>query len=139
MSNSPWYADGLRFECTGCGDCCTGDPGYVWVNKAEIAAIAKLVGIEDIAEFERRHVHKVGIRKSLDEHENGDCHFFDPEKRSCQVYEARPRQCRTWPFWNSTVRTLSDWEQTCEECPGSGKGQLYQLEQIEEQRRQIRV
>ena len=20
----PWYKDGLRFKCTGCGDCCTG-------------------------------------------------------------------------------------------------------------------
>ena len=29
---------GLRFECTQCGDCCTGAPGYVWVNKAEISA-----------------------------------------------------------------------------------------------------
>ena len=27
-----WYAEeGLAFECTGCGDCCTGAPGYVWV------------------------------------------------------------------------------------------------------------
>ena len=30
--NTPWYADGLPFTCTQCGDCCTGDPGYVWVT-----------------------------------------------------------------------------------------------------------
>ncbi len=40
MSQQPWYQDGLKFRCTGCGDCCTGAPGYVWVNKEEIAALA---------------------------------------------------------------------------------------------------
>ena len=30
----PWYRDGLRFECTRCGHCCTGAPGYVWVDAA---------------------------------------------------------------------------------------------------------
>ena len=40
MSKKPWYADGLQFECTQCGDCCTGAPGYVWVNKSEIEALA---------------------------------------------------------------------------------------------------
>ena len=38
--NEPWYAEGLKFQCTGCGDCCTGAPGYVWVNQAEIDALA---------------------------------------------------------------------------------------------------
>ena len=40
----PWYADGLRFACTQCGNCCTGEPGFVWVNDAEIAAIAEVRG-----------------------------------------------------------------------------------------------
>ena len=32
-ADSPeWYRDGLRFECTRCGACCTGAPGYVWVT-----------------------------------------------------------------------------------------------------------
>ena len=26
-----WYADGLRFTCTQCGNCCTGQPGFVWI------------------------------------------------------------------------------------------------------------
>ena len=30
-----WYAEGLRFACTGCGDCCTGEPGAIWVNEDE--------------------------------------------------------------------------------------------------------
>ena len=35
-----WYSKGLRFECSQCGDCCTGAEGYVWVNQAEIDAMA---------------------------------------------------------------------------------------------------
>ena len=37
-----WYQDGLAFECTRCGACCTGAPGYVWVNDEEIARLAAL-------------------------------------------------------------------------------------------------
>jgi len=134
----PWYSDGLQFQCSGCGDCCTGAPGYVWVNKAEIAALASEVSME-VAEFEEKYVRMVGVRKSLKEFANGDCVFFDNQSRKCEVYGARPRQCRTWPFWDSNLRTPEAWEATCEECPGSGTGKLYQLGEIEEQRVQIKV
>ena len=68
---------------------------------------------------------KIGIRRSLKEFPNGDCVFFDGQTRKCQVYGARPRQCRTWPFWDSNLKTPESWAQTCEVCPGSGRGQLY--------------
>ena len=135
----PWYKDGLKFKCSGCGDCCTGAPGWVWVNKEEIAAIAKEIGEEDLDRFEDQYVRKIGIRKSLKEFPNGDCVFFNNETRGCEVYQARPRQCRTWPFWDSNLKSPETWEQTCEECPGSGKGKLHSLVQIESQRKQIRI
>lgn len=138
MSDEPWYKDGLRFKCTQCGDCCTGAPGFVWVNAAEIAALAKRFKME-VAAFEKRYVRLVGIRKSLIEFENGDCVFFDGEKRSCTVYEDRPRQCRTWPFWQSNVRTPETWKQTCEVCPGSGTGNLVPLEKILDQLKVQRI
>jgi hypothetical protein len=135
---APWYQDGLRFKCTGCGDCCTGSPGYVWVNKEEISKLAELVGL-GIDEFEARFVRLVGVRKSLVEFANGDCTFFDNKTRKCKVYSARPRQCRTWPFWDSNIRTPEAWAETCQVCPGSGRGQLYSLEKIEEQAAVIRI
>jgi uncharacterized protein len=138
MSEKPWFEAGLRFECTQCGDCCTGAPGYVWVNREEIVALAARVDM-DVAEFERRYVRTVGVRKSLVEFDNGDCIFFDPKKRCCTVYEARPRQCRTWPFWESNVRTPKAWEETCQVCPGSGKGKLVSSEQILHQVSLIRI
>jgi Fe-S-cluster containining protein len=136
--SDPWYKDGLRFQCTGCGDCCTGAPGYVWVNKQDIAALAAAVQLDD-AEFEARYVRYVGVRRSLVEFENGDCVFFDNESRKCRVYSARPRQCRTWPFWESNIRTPQAWRETCDVCPGSGSGRLYQLEEIQEQAARIRL
>jgi uncharacterized protein len=138
MAGEPWYKDGLRFECTQCGDCCTGAPGFVWVNQEEIDALAAKIGIT-VDEFEKKYVRKIGIRRSLVEFPNGDCVFFDTEKRNCSVYEARPRQCRTWPWWNSNLQSEKAWKETCEVCPGSGKGKLYSLEHIEEQRAIVRV
>lgn len=133
-----WYADGLKFECTQCGDCCTGAPGFVWVNDSEIAALAQQLGLP-IAEFVKKYVRQVGEKQSLVEFDNGDCVFFDSELRNCKVYEARPLQCRTWPFWDSNLRSATAWKRTCSVCPGSGQGQLYTLGQIEERRRTVRV
>lgn len=139
QQEQPWYHAGLKFRCTGCGDCCTGGPGYVWVNKEEIAALAVAVGMEDdIEEFEKLYVRKIGIRKSLKELPNFDCVFLD-ESRRCTVYEARPRQCRTWPFWDSNLRSPDAWQETCDVCPGSGKGRLYQIDEIETQRKVMKI
>jgi Fe-S-cluster containining protein len=134
----PWYKNGLRFKCTGCGDCCTGSPGFVWVNKDDIVALAAETGLE-VDEFESRYVRQIGVRKSLIEFDNGDCVFFNGKTRKCQVYAARPRQCRTWPFWESNIRTPEAWVETCRVCPGSGTGPLYQLETIQQQAAEIRI
>lgn len=138
MSEQPWYQDGLRFKCTQCGNCCTGAPGFVWVTKDEVEALARDVGLA-VDEFERKYVRRVGIRMSLVEFPNGDCVFFDGQTRRCTVYNARPRQCRTWPFWHSNVRTEEAWQETCAVCPGSGQGDLVPVERIVEQLKVIRL
>jgi len=132
MSKTPWYHDGLRFQCTGCGECCIGAPGYVWVNKEEIAAIAGRLGM-DVEAFEDLYVRRIGIRRSLREFPNGDCVFFDTETRRCQIYDIRPRQCGTWPFWKSNLKSPEAWEQTAEFCPGCGRGRRVSQEKIDEQ------
>lgn len=138
MAGQPWYQDGLRFECTQCGDCCTGAPGFVWVNQEEIDALAARLG-KTADEFEKRYVRKIGVRRSLVEFPNGDCVFFDTEKRNCTVYEDRPRQCRTWPWWNSNINTPEAWEETRQACPGCGQGKLYSIEHIQSQAAVIRI
>ena len=59
QKKKPWYSEGLRFECTQCGACCSGEPGYVWVNDEEIAAMAEEMGLE-VDAFEGKFVRKVG-------------------------------------------------------------------------------
>ena len=136
--DAPWYADGLRFTCTQCGACCSGEPGHVWVEQSEIDAMANVMGLE-VDVFEHRFVRQVGADRSLVEYPDGDCILLDPKTRHCTVYEARPIQCRTWPFWDSNLKRKRDWKETCEVCPGAGQGQLYSLDQIERARKQKSV
>ena len=130
MPKKPWYGEGLRFECTECGDCCTGEAGYVWVTEEEIEALAQAVGVE-VDRFREHYLRRLAGGTSLVEFANGDCVLFDRSTRRCKAYEARPRQCRTWPFWESNVRTRQAWRQTRGACPGCGHGPLVPLEQIE--------
>jgi uncharacterized protein len=127
-TSEPWYAPGLAFQCTRCGHCCTGEPGVVWVNGAEIEAIAEYRG-EKAEEVEGLYTRLVGRRRSLRERSNGDCVFWDRES-GCTVYPARPQQCRTWPFWHSNVETAESWEETQKRCPGAGQGDLISVEEI---------
>jgi uncharacterized protein len=126
-SDKPWYADGLRFSCTRCGNCCRG-PGYVWVDDEEIALLADHFEMETEA-FTKVYTRKVGRSHSLREQANDDCIFFDQEQ-GCLVYEVRPRQCQTWPFWEHNLETPTDWKAIKPRCPGSGKGQLFSIEEI---------
>jgi Fe-S-cluster containining protein len=135
--NEPWYHDGLRFECTRCGHCCTGAPGFVWVDEAEISAIAQYRG-ETLTDTLAFYTRPVGRRRSLRERLNGDCVFWDREA-GCTVYPVRPRQCRTWPFWESNVATPEAWQRTCEVCPGSGKGELISAEEITRRLKVIKI
>ena len=132
MNPHPWYQFGLRFLCTGCGDCCTGAPGYVWINKAEIKAMSALLQVS-MVDFQKRYVRLIGKRKSLTELANGDCVFFDNLRRCCQIYEARPRQCRTWPFWSSNISSPQSWQEIADRCPGCNCGPTISLEQIKSQ------
>lgn len=134
----PWFRGGLRFECTGCGDCCTGAPGYVWVSAEEIEELAYVLGLS-VAAFEARYVRVVENRKSLVEMEQGDCVFFDRGSRRCRVYEHRPMQCRTWPFWQSNLRTPAMWQAVARICPGCNRGKLYTVGEILVEARRVIV
>jgi Fe-S-cluster containining protein len=133
----PWYQDGLRFTCTRCGDCCTGEPGFVWVDDAELAAIAAHRG-ESVEETRAVHTRLTTRGVTLREKANGDCVFYE-RGAGCTVYPVRPRQCRTWPFWESNVATPETWRETCALCPGSGRGELIPGEEITRRLKVIRL
>ena len=129
MSDEPWYKDGLRFRCTGCGNCCTGAPGAVWVTDEDIRRIAEETG-KSVGEVRLFHTRLIAGRVSLTEYANGDCTFFDGATRGCTIYPVRPSQCRTWPFWTANVETPEAWEKTRRVCPGAGRGDFVPVEEI---------
>ncbi len=89
----PWYQGGLRFECTRCGNCCTGFSGTVTVNDAEITVLAARQEMDEAAFRERCTRVMSDGTVSLREKPNYDCIFWARE-HGCLVYEDRPTQCR---------------------------------------------
>jgi Fe-S-cluster containining protein len=132
----PWYADGLNFTCTQCGNCCTGAPGSVWITKEEIARLAEHLKLS-AKEVIQKYCHRLGGKLSLQERRNPshggyDCIFLkdDGSHRSCTIYPVRPLQCRTWPFWSSTLATPKAWETAAKRCHGMNQGRRFSLAQI---------
>jgi Fe-S-cluster containining protein len=143
-----WFEDldpksgkpGLRFQCTMCGNCCTGPEGYIHVSDEEAAALARRLNIST-DEFLHEYTRQTVFGRSLIERPTPhglDCIFLDrtsiPGKAVCGVYEDRPAQCRTWPFWPSIIASRRNWEHTKRTCPGIDKGPLIPPEQIRIQR-----
>lgn len=111
-----WYKEGLRFKCTGCGNCCTGAPGYVWVDDQEIEEMAHFLKITR-EEFEKKYTRVVQGKRSLLEHpKNYDCIFLKDKK--CMLYSARPRQCRTFPWWKENLSSPAAWKEAARWCEG---------------------
>jgi Fe-S-cluster containining protein len=104
--------------CASCqGRCCTGESGYIYVTKAEIFAIAKLLDM-DVNEFGVKYLFKNGYKYSLKENkidESYECVFYDRESNGCKIYMARPNQCKTFPFWDYFKTHVDELK---DECPG---------------------
>jgi Fe-S-cluster containining protein len=140
-----WYRAGLRFECTQCGNCCSGPAGYVLVSDEEASAFAAHLEIS-VAQFLARYTHTVPEGRSLIERKTDhglDCIFLDrtsrPGKAVCSAYKVRPIQCRTWPFWPSMLKSAAAWERGKKTCPGLDKGRQHDLVQIRVQRDAIKI
>jgi Fe-S-cluster containining protein len=122
-----WYKDGLKFECTQCGHCCTGAPGYVWITLSDVYRIAEFLGISD-REFLRRYVRRVHQGWSLIEMPDGDCVFYN---HGCSIYPVRPAQCRTFPFWKENIERPGNWDRAAVDCPGMNQGRTFTEEEID--------
>ncbi len=111
-----WFQEGLKFKCTGCGGCCTGTPGYVYLSEREVLALAEHKGLP-LDEFKERFTRDVGGSLALiDAPGTHDCVFL--KDKACQVYEARPVQCRTFPWWIHNLRSEEDWLEAGKSCEG---------------------
>ncbi|MFC1765946.1 YkgJ family cysteine cluster protein [Planctomycetota bacterium] len=142
MNEKPkWYAAGLAFECTLCGECCSGpDEGVIWVSKHEISLIAEHLGITEDA-LREKYLRRIATRNTIIEApDTRDCIFLktvDGEK-VCGIYAVRPNQCRTWPFWSNNLQSPHTWNATAQDCPGINRGKNHSFEEIERLRKQKR-
>lgn len=127
----PWYHEGLRFECTQCGKCCTGAPGAVWVSDQDKQNLCQLLQIDELT-LEKQYLRLLDGRWALQElRPHYDCVFLDG--KACKIYSARPLQCRTFPFWPGAVASLESWQHAATYCEGiNDKAALVPLEKIEE-------
>lgn len=121
----PWYSNGLAFDCHGCGDCCRGPGGYVWVDEDEIQSLAKELGMT-VQDFGKKLLRRTSTGYALVDSPTGDCPLLDSAGR-CRVYHARPVQCRTWPWWDENLSSPLAWADAATRCPGMNKGEVHSL------------
>lgn len=114
--NEPWFDDGLRFKCTGCGKCCTGSPGYVYLSSMDLDRLSEHFKLSR-EEFARKYTRLVEDQYALlDRPKTYDCIFL--KDNQCTVYDARPTQCKTFPWWIQHLREPEDWEEAAKRCEG---------------------
>jgi len=123
----------LRFKCTGCGQCCSGDPDYyVFLSAREAEAIRRLLEVTP-GWFKRRYLSRVPEGELVINNQGGGrCVFLDGDNR-CRVYAARPLQCRTYPFWHEVVESRAGWRREARRCEGIDNGGVVPLSRIRAQ------
>lgn len=124
-----FYDDGVRFECTRCGHCCTCE-GYVFITAADLGRLIENEGFE-LEELQKHYFSSYQGYTVLRDNSRGDCIFWDSEIKGCKIYKNRPTQCQTYPFWKINFKTKGDLNREYQECPGLGRGKLYTKEEID--------
>jgi len=103
--------------CESCqGKCCTGESGYIYVNKEEIENISAFLEIA-VEQFVDQYLFKKGYKYSIKERFfNGsyECIFYDRDSNGCTIYESRPTQCKTFPFWDYYKNRVDELKMECE-------------------------
>jgi len=131
MTDTPFFAAGLKFSCKRCSACCRYEAGFVYLSDKDMEKLTSELEIDNanfIKSFCRWVTDWQGKEVlSLREKKNKDCIFWDA---CCKVYKARPLQCRTFPFWESIVSSAQSWEIAASGCPGMNTGELHTAEAI---------
>ncbi len=103
--------------CESCqGKCCTGESGYIYVNKNEIEKISSLLNMP-VKDFVNQYLFKKMYKYSIKEivyNGSYECVFYDRETNGCTIYDARPTQCKTFPFWDYYKTRVDELKMECE-------------------------
>ena len=131
MEPKPWYSNGLRFQCTACGNCCRNHGAYSFVSlsEVELREIPAFLGLTREQFLTRYCVKAPGSLWTL-RMDQPACPFLQGDNR-CAIYPVRPKQCATWPFWEENLERAT-WEGSVKECcPGIDHGELFSAEEVE--------
>jgi len=99
--------DQTSFKCRCCGACCRIPDGIVRVSEAEIARIARFLGMDEAA-FIEHETELAPDRKTLmlRNTPEGACVYLTPENL-CRINPVKPDKCRTFPFeWTNPDSSL---------------------------------
>lgn len=101
----------VYYECQRCTACCRW-PGQVKLTEAEIARLARFLGLSEydfIQRFTRLRADRRGL--ALLDKPSGECIFLDG--RDCTVQPVKPQQCIDFPnSWN-----FPGFEKICQAIP----------------------
>ncbi|HTO70010.1 MAG TPA: YkgJ family cysteine cluster protein [Myxococcota bacterium] len=133
-------ARGLRFECTGCGGCCTarGEYAHVYLNPDEAEDLAGELAVS-LREFRRRYTFVDEYGYTQLRFDDSSCVFLERDTNRCTVYGARPTQCRTFPFWRDLVADGKWTPEARELCEGVGRGPSHTREYAEARMREMEL
>jgi uncharacterized protein len=117
LAKKPWFEAGLRFKCTGCGECCTGTSGAVYLSASDVERLAEALKLP-VDAFMSRYTQPSDGQIALIDNPSApaDCIFLSG--KACSVYDARPTQCRAYPFWLINVLEPKDWAEAADFCEG---------------------
>ncbi len=110
----------FKFECNRCGTCCTDNKTIVNLTITdlnrlknglnldidellEITSFYVLKEMQSSEALEQMVIPPITTEKgksfiALRKNEDGNCIFYNQEKKKCRIYSIRPCFCRTFPF-----------------------------------------
>jgi Fe-S-cluster containining protein len=126
----------FRFSCQpGCTNCCRGK-GFVYLTEEDVARAAGFLGMTAAA-FEKRYVYRTRNLRRLRTPRDTTCVFLRED--GCSIHPAKPTQCRIYPFWPELIESQRSWYHAAANCPGIGKGELIQIENVRAQAAEMRA
>lgn len=126
--------DGLRFECTMCGNCCRSkldEPyRYVTITKPDVERLRRF-GFKLSASITKKFRGRT-VLKLVEQDGERRCPFL-AEDNKCSIHEMRPEQCRAFPWHGNVLESMESWEACGTRCEGIGRGELIPLAEIRKQ------
>ena len=105
------------FQCTQCGECCTGFGG-TYMTPEDVVRIAAYLGVGE-EQFLDESCQMVDGMPVIAVGKDGRCVFF---KGNCSIHTVKPRMCCAWPFIEAVERAPSNWDLMADACEGIQTG-----------------